>query len=46
MQACESERKVPCEYAKEVVDFISGRGYSIGYRGEFAKHFLLKISQK
>ena len=38
--------RVPCEHAGEILDFVSGRGYSIGQRGKFGKTFLPKISQK
>ena len=37
------EWEIPCEHAEEVVDFASGRGYSIGQRGKFAKHSCQKF---
>ena len=46
MQEC-WKWEVPFEHAEEVLDFASGRVYSIGQRANlFAKKFLPKISQK
>ena len=38
-----TEWEIPCEHAEEVVDFASGRGYSIGQRGKFAKNSCQKF---